>query len=82
MQKWIGLWFASLIAVAVLASVAMRAQTRLLERDYRIISGADVGFRIEGTDITGKPKGRWMVRIDGQWEEPSGDPISRRLNNY
>ena len=81
MQKWIALWFASLIAVAVLASVAMRAQTRLLERDYRMISGADVGFRVEGTDRSGKPIGRWMIRVDGQWVEPSADPSLRRLTN-
>ena len=80
MQKWIALWFASLIAVAVFASGVMRAQTLLLEREYRIVSGADVGFRIEGTDLSGKPVGRWMVRVDGQWVEASTAPVTRRLS--
>jgi hypothetical protein len=80
MQKWIAVLFASLFAVAVFASGVMRAQTSLLEREYRIVSGADIGFRIEGTDQSGKPVGRWMIRVDAQWVEVSGAPVSRRLS--
>ena len=79
MQKWIALWFASLLAVAVLTSGVMFAQNRLLERDYQMVSGADVGFRIEGTDTSGKPIGRWMIRQNGQWVEPGMEVIPRRL---
>jgi hypothetical protein len=79
MQKWIALWFASLIAVAIFASGVMRAQTIFLERELRIVSGADVGFRIDGTDQSGKPVGRWMIRVDGKWVEASTAPVARRL---
>ena len=81
MHKWIALLFASLIAVAIFASGVMRAQTALLEREYRIVSGTDVGFRIEGTDQSGKPVGRWMIRVDGQWVEASTAPGLRRAQH-
>ena len=81
MWKWAWLWFASLVAVAVFAAGGLRAQTMLLEREYRIVSGADIGFRIEGTDASGKPVGRWMIRVDGQWVEASSAPVTRRLSH-
>ncbi len=34
----------------------------------RIISGPDVGFRIEGTQ-KGAPVGRLVIRVDGKWIE-------------
>ena len=80
MQKWVALCFASLVAVAVFASGVMRAQTILLERALRVVSGADVGFSIEGTDQSGKAVGRWMIRVDGKWVEASGAPVARRLS--
>jgi hypothetical protein len=81
MQKWIAFLFASLIAVAVFASGVMRAQTIFLERELRIVSGADVGFRIDGTDQSGKPVGRWMIRVDGKWVEASTAPGLRRAQH-
>jgi hypothetical protein len=78
MQKRIVMWFASLIAVAGLTSAAMFAQTKLSGRDYKILSGADIGFRVEGTDMSGKPTGTFMVRIDGRWVEISAGPVLRR----
>lgn len=80
MRKWMALWVASLIAVAAFTSAAMLAQTRLSEQFYRVVSGSDVGFRIEGTDAAGKPVGRWMVRFKGEWVELGTQPITRRLN--
>lgn len=79
MRTWITLLLASL-AVVIVASVAMFAQTRLLERDYRMVSGNDIGFRVEGTDRSGRPVGTWMIRINGEWVEPSPDAILRRLS--
>ena len=36
--------------------------------DGRVLSGPDIGFRIEGQDArTGNPTGTWVVRVDGQW---------------
>jgi hypothetical protein len=79
MRKWIGLWLLSLFAVALIASEVIRAQ-RLPPNEYRILSGADIGFRVEGTDAKGRPMGRWVVRIDGQWIETSSEPVMHRLN--
>jgi len=81
MRRQVTMWIVSLIALAALVSAVMSAQVRLTEREYRIISGADVGFRIEGSDVSGKPMGRWMIRVDGQWVEPSRTTIPRRLTN-
>jgi hypothetical protein len=80
MQKCLNCALAVVVAVAVFASVAMLAQTRLLEREYRILSGNDVGFRIEGTDAAGRPVGTFMVRVDGKWVEVSPMPTLRRVN--
>ncbi len=73
MRKWVVLWFASLVSVAALTA-GLLAQSRLPEREYRIVSGNDVGFRTEGTDRSGKPIGTFMVRTDGRWVEVSGLP--------
>jgi hypothetical protein len=73
-----------MIAVALFASGALLAQTtvpRFLQRDFKILSGSDVGFRVEGTDSGGRPTGRWMVRIDGQWVEAVDAPTARRATH-
>jgi len=70
MKNVLLLWLASLVIVAA-ASVAL-AQTRLPES--RILSGSDVGFRVEGTDRTGKPVGKWVLRLNGQWVEVGSMP--------
>ena len=33
----------------------------------QVLSGTDVGFRLEGTDRSGSPRGTWVVRVNGQW---------------
>ena len=74
MGKWIGIWLVSLIAVAGLASVMVRAQLAPFSRpkaelaDAPILSGADFGFRVEGTQ-NGRAVGTLMVRVKGQWVE-------------
>jgi hypothetical protein len=49
--------------VGALTSVLMRAQAR----DQPIVSGEDVGFRIEGRTPAGDPLGTWMIRVNGKW---------------
>ena len=44
----------------------------------RIISGEDVGFRIDGIDGD-KVVGRIVVRINGEWVEAGGQTASQRL---
>ena len=57
------LWIVSLIIVAVAASTLTLAQTA-----GRIVSGSDLGFRIE-SERSGVPTGRFVVRINGSWVE-------------
>jgi hypothetical protein len=62
------LWVLSLIAVSAISS---SAQAQLFRPDPvtegpTIVSGTDVGFRIERTQ-NGLPVGRVVVRINGAW---------------
>ena len=42
----------------------------------QLVSGSNVGFRVEGTDPrTGRPVGSWMLRIDGRWVEVGSAPL-------
>jgi hypothetical protein len=66
MKRLTLLWCAFLVIAAVLASTFMRAQA---VQELRILSGADIGFRVEGMDRAGKPTGTLMVRINGKWVE-------------
>ena len=49
-----------------------------------IISGNDIGFRVDrqDTERLGRLTGTWVVRINGQWIEPAaslrGRPLSTR----
>jgi hypothetical protein len=67
MQRLGLLWLASLAIVAVLAPSFTRAQTP--RPDAPILSGNDIGFRLEGTDRSGRPTGSLMVRVNGKWFE-------------
>ena len=61
-------WFASLFAVATVTASITSAQPR--PTVPRVVSGNDIGFRIEGTDVrTGNPTGILVVRLDGEWVE-------------
>jgi hypothetical protein len=66
MKRLALLWFASLVIVAILASSLTRAQTTQVGS---ILSGSDIGFRVEGRDRSGNPTGTLVVRLNGQWVE-------------
>jgi hypothetical protein len=59
-------WVASLFAVAAIAMAQARQTVPLPEP--MVLSGADVGFRVEGRQ-GGTPVGRLVVRMDGKWVE-------------
>jgi hypothetical protein len=63
MRKWVLLWVVSLVTVAATTVVLMQAQPR----ELTIVSGEDVGFRIEGKSPAGEPFGTWMIRVNGKW---------------
>jgi hypothetical protein len=82
MRRLIAFWLGLLVVVVVLASgltlLAQAPSPRDRPRPLfpsRILSGADVGFRVEGTDPrTGNPTGTWMIRVDGEWTEVGAIP--------
>ncbi len=72
MRKLVVLWLLSVVLVAVTASVLTAQFTPTAPR---ILSGSDVGFRIEGYNMTGEPVGSIVIRLKGQWVATSA-PIS------
>jgi hypothetical protein len=64
-------WALSLIAVGAISSAAQSqrggvAGLQLLTEGLTVVSGNDVGFRIERTR-EGIPVGKIVVRVDGRW---------------
>ena len=77
MTRLVLFWLGVLVAVAVLTTALTPAQVR---RDVpRVVSGADVGFRVEGTDASGNPTGMFVVRLNGEWVPVSSMPTVRPL---
>jgi len=77
MTRLVLFWLGSLVAVAVTTSTLTLAQVR---RDVpRVVSGADVGFRVEGTDQSGNATGMFVVRLNGEWVPVSSMPTVRPL---
>jgi hypothetical protein len=64
------LWALSLVAVGVISSSAQAQRGRpgvsLVTEAPTVVSGNDVGFRIERTQ-NGIPVGKIVVRVDGRW---------------
>jgi hypothetical protein len=55
------------VALVIAATTFVFSQTR--SGQPQVVSGNDVGFRIEGTDFRGRPVGTWVIRINGNWVE-------------
>lgn len=71
-------WCTSIVTLAATASgilASAQGLTRQPPTEARVLSGRDVGFRIEGKDPrTGRPTGTWVVRIDGRWVPVGSTP--------
>ena len=87
MRKWIAIWLVSVIAVAGLTATLLRAQVPPFARSQAqlaaapILSGADIGFRVEGTQ-GGLVIGTLMVRVRGeQWVEAGSSGSLNRLSH-
>jgi hypothetical protein len=77
MSRMMGFWLLSLTVVAISVS-AITAQ--VLRSEPRVVSGSDLGFRIEGTDPrSGKPVGVLVVRVNGQWVDVKESIAPSRL---
>ena len=59
--RWIAAWMISLFVVGGLVASAQR-----LTISPTLVSGDDIGFRIERT-VEGLPIGKLVVRVDGRW---------------
>jgi hypothetical protein len=46
----------------------------------RVLSGSDIGFRIEGIAKDGAPIGAIVVRVDGKWVSPQFQSGMRRVS--
>ena len=73
MRRLALLWLVSLAIVSALTAALTVAQTQLPEP--RILSGSDVGFRVEGQDWYGNPTGTFVVQIDGECLAVGSAPI-------
>jgi hypothetical protein len=72
MRKWLVLWLVSLLVVAAVTSVLMRAQGA--PPIGTVLSSGDLGFRFEGMSDTlvngartDAAMGALVVRISGKW---------------
>lgn len=68
-------WVASLLAVGALAREQAHSFSPLPGGPV-VVSGDDIGFRIEGT-LGGAPAGTVVIRRNGEWVEPAWKPAFR-----
>ena len=66
MKRLVLLWLASLVVVALMTSAFTLAQA---QQDGAVVSGDDLGFRLDGTDRSGNPTGALVIRVDDEWVE-------------
>jgi hypothetical protein len=62
-------------SAAVAGEIVAAAQS-----NERVLSGSDVGFRVDGTAKDGAPIGAIVVRIDGKWVSPQFQAGVRRIS--
>ena len=58
--------------VALAVGAALGAQGIQIVRPggpEHVLSGSDIGFKVEGEGRDGAVKGRFMVKVDGAWKE-------------
>jgi hypothetical protein len=77
MKRLVLLWAVSLVLVAM-TTLAI-AQNRFAEP--QMVSGNDIAFRVQGTDISGRAYGTWLVRLNGNWIEIGANITTRPATN-
>ena len=60
-------WLLSLVAAAAAVAAAQALEYRALP-DPRVMTGGDVGFRVEGL-YGNMPAGSIVIRVNGEWVE-------------
>ncbi len=71
-------WLSSLLAVGTLASGQVFGFLPLPEPF--IVSGDDIGFRVEGI-LGGTPAGTLVIRRNGVWIEPQAAPKPSNIDH-
>lgn len=68
------------VLASVLGAAAVGGNTVIAEQstEPRVLSGPDLGFRVEGMARDGAPIGTLVVRVDGKWVAPQFQPTMRR----
>ena len=69
------------VAVILIGGLWARAQVQPNVPALTVLSGGDVGFRVERWEGD-TPVGRWVVRNNGQWVEPKTTMGARRLSSH
>ena len=59
-------------------AVASQATADGQSNEPRVLSGSDLGFRIDRIARDGVPVGALVVRVDGKWIAPQFQPALRR----
>ena len=77
MARLVLFWVGSLMALALVTTTLTLAQVR--REVPRVVTGADLGFRVEGTDPSGNATGVFVVRLNGEWVPVSSMPTVRPL---
>ena len=67
MKRLVLFWITSVV-IAVMVTFAWAQSPGSLSQP-RMLSGADLAFRVEAIDPGGKATGTWMVRYNGNWVE-------------
>jgi hypothetical protein len=72
------LWIGSLLGVGAMTYAQSQAKELRPLREPKVMTGADVGFRVDG--MYGEmPTGTIVIRVNGQWIEAMvGQPGIRR----
>jgi hypothetical protein len=67
MRKATLLWILAICMAAIVSSVVTAQVTS--QQPPRILTGGDLGFRLEGVDSRGRPTGTLVVKIYNEWVE-------------
>jgi len=62
------LWIVSLLGVGAITHAQSQAKEFRRLSEPRVMTGGDVGFRVEGT-YGEMPTGTLVIRVNGQWVE-------------
>jgi hypothetical protein len=81
MRFWIRSFIGILLVGIALAAARLAPAQTPQPPAPSIISGSDVGFRVDATATRqrGKLAGAWVVRVNGEWVEPESVPAPKHV---